>query len=86
MKLGPWVHIGERQGQKPLSQPDFIIKLLILPDDLLIYYTWCPFHKGGGAIYRQPVPGNLQEEQAFTFQYSHFVLGDHETLFESNNI
>ena len=35
------------------------------------------------AIYRQPVPGNLQEENPSTFEFSHIILGDHETLLET---
>ncbi len=34
------------------------------------------------AIYRQPVPGNLQEEKAFTFECSRIFLRDRKTLFE----
>ena len=39
--------------------------------------------KSHDAIYRQPVPGNLQEEKAFTFEFSHSSIshtsiGDHK--------
>ncbi len=34
------------------------------------------------AIYRQPVPGNLHEEKAFSFECSHIFLNDRKTLFE----
>ena len=33
------------------------------------------------AIYRQPVPGNLQEEEAFSYDFSHSFLGDGKTPF-----
>ena len=33
------------------------------------------------AIYRQPVPGNLQEEGTFSYDFSHYFLGDGKTLF-----
>ena len=32
------------------------------------------------AIYGQPVQGNLQEERAFTFECSPYLLVDHKTL------
>ena len=35
------------------------------------------------AIYRQPVPGNLQEEKPFTFQCSPIFLVDYKILFEN---
>ncbi len=34
------------------------------------------------AFYRQPFPGNLQEEKALTFQFPQNVLGDRKLLFE----
>ena len=36
------------------------------------------------AIYRQPVPCDLQEKKPFTFECSHIILGDRKTLFEKN--
>ena len=35
------------------------------------------------AIYRQLVPGNLQKENRFTFKFSHYILWNQTTLFET---
>ena len=32
-------------------------------------------------IYRQPVSGNLQEDNSFTFESLHTFLGNHKTLY-----
>ena len=33
------------------------------------------------AIYRQPVPGNLQEDNSFSFECLHTFIGNRKTLF-----
>ena len=44
---------------------------------ILVYRVRAMSHK---AIYRQPVPGNLQEDMPFTFHCSHTLLVDRRTL------